>query len=353
MLFSYKTRRFLAGIVPMLLTVLVLVLVAAVCGLLWLQRFVVYTPQGARLDFGLQSPGAAPVVPQRPTDSQVIIEYPDEGMNESLPPDVQPPDIQPPEEPVKPQRQPISGYEFDVKKLQEDPDKIRSQLEKLPEGTAVMVRVANLWSFRYYSSAYGKQISEENRKKLDELIPWMQERGLYLVARMPAFRDYEYSLENTSCGLPMAGGYLWPDEKNCYWLNPANEKVLTRLAQILRELKGLGFDEVMFEDFFMPETEKIIFNGDRKEAVYAAAKTLVEACAGGDFAVSFLTEDMNFRLPEGNCRVYLAGVGASQLPEILNHFSEVDIKAQIVFFCENFDNRFDNYCVIRPLDMAV
>lgn len=353
MLFSYKTRRFLAGIVPTLLTVLVLVLAAVVCGLLWLQRFVVYTPQGVKLDFSLQPPNAAAVIPQRPTDSRVVIEYPDGEADAPQPPDDEPdlPDL--PEEPVGPQRQPIGGYEFDVKKLHEDPEKIRSQLENLPAGTAVMVRVSNLWSYRYYTSAFGKPASEENRKKLDELIPWMKERGLYLVARMPAFRDFEYSLEDTSCGLPMAGGYLWPDEKNCYWLNPTKEKVLTRLAQILRELKSVGFDEVMFEDFTMPQTDKIVFNGDRKEAVYTAAETLVAACAGEDFAVSFLTEDMDFRLPEGNCRVYFTGVSASRLPEILEDFSEVDPKTQLVFFCENYDNRFDGYCVIRPLDMAM
>ena len=170
MLFSYKTRRFLAGIVPTLLTVLVLALAAAVCGLLWLQRFVVYTPQGARLDFGLQPPAAAAVVPQRPTNSQVIIEYPDSEGETPSPPEVDPELPDPPEDPEKPQRQPIGGYEFDVKKLHEDPDKIRSQLEKLPAGTAVMVRVSNLWSYRYYTSSFGKPASEENRKKLDELI---------------------------------------------------------------------------------------------------------------------------------------------------------------------------------------
>lgn len=352
MVFSYKTRRVLAGILPVLLTVVVLLLAAVVCGLLWLQRFVVYTPQGAKLDFGLQPPNAAAQIPQRPAGGQVVIEYPDGITDAPLPPEDEPdlPDL--PDVPVRPQQQSISGYEFDVKKLHENPDKIRSQLEKLPAGTAVMVRVANLWSYRYYSSSFGKPASEANRKKLDELIPWMRERGLYLVARMPAFRDYEYALENTSCGLPTAGGYLWWDSDNCYWLNPTKEKVLSRLAQILRELKNVGFDEVMFEDFWIPEDEKIIFDGDRKEAVYAAAETLVAACSGDDFAVSFLTEDMAFRLPEGNCRVYLAGVGASQISEVLDHFSAVDPKTQIVFFCENYDNRFDGYCVIRPLDMA-
>ena len=354
MFFSYRTRRFLARIFPTLLTVLVLLLVALICWLLWLQRFVVYTPEGVRFDFSLQMPEMMGVIPQRPSDSHVSIEYPDGQPDEPQPPDEPDvPDI--PDVPdvlVTPEKKGISGYYLDLKAFQADPDGTRAQLEQLPDGTAVLIQVANFWGYRYYTSEFGTPASEANRKKLDSLFQWMAERDLHVIARLPAFRDYYFAGDNRSCGLKTAKGYLWADSVRCYWLDPTNEKVLTRLTQIVRELKGLGVDEVVFDDFSMPESENIVFSGDRKEAVYAAAQTLVTACATEDFTVSFVTADYGFRLPEGNCRLYVEGVEPSAVEDVLQQIQTPDDRIHIVFFCSTFDNRFDGCSVLRPLELA-
>ena len=120
----------------------------------------------------------------------------------------------------------------------------------------------------------------------------------------------------------------------------------------MRELKGLGVDEVVFDDFSMPDSENIVFTGDRKEAVYAAAETLVTACAGEDFAVSFVTTDYGFRLPEGNCRLYMEGVEASMVEDVLQQIQTPDDRIHIVFFCSTFDERFDGCSVLRPIELA-
>lgn len=354
MFFSYQTRRVLARIFPALLTVLVLILVSVVCWLLWLQRFVVYTPQGVVFDFDLQPPGIAGVVPQRPSDSHISIEYPDNMPEESVPPDE--PDIPDvpdvPDEPEVPEKKGISGYYVAINSIFNNPDEVRSQIEQLPAGTAVLIQIANLWGYRFYTSEFGTPASEENRKKVDSLLAWMAERDLHVIARLPAFRDYYFALDNRSCGLKTPYGYLWAGSDGCYWLNPTNEKVLTRLTQIVRELKGLGVDEVVFDDFTMPESENIVFSGDRKEAIYAAAETLVTACATEDFTVSFLTADYGFRLPEGNCRLYLQGVEPSQVEDVLQQIKTPDNAIYVVFFCSTFDDRFDGCSVLRPIELA-
>ena len=360
MFFSYRTRRILSGIFPTMLTVLVLVVVAALCLLLWLQRFVVYTPQGAVFDFGLQPPAMMGVIPQRPSDSQVNIEYPDEQPDEPQPPDVpddpdipdDPDDPELPDDPVTPDKTPLSGYYFNAKAVQDDPDGVLEQLQQLPTGTAVLIQLANFWGYRYYTSEYGTAISEANRKKMDDLLAWLADSDLHVIGRLPAFRDYYYSVNNTSCGLKTAQGYLWQDSDRCYWLDPTNQKALTRLTQIVRELKNLGVDEVVFDDFTMPDSESIVFSGDRKEAIYAAAETLVTACATEDFTVSFVTRDYGFRLPEGNCRLYVEGVEPAEVEDVLQQIQTPDDAVCIVFFCSTFDNRFDGCSVLRPLELA-
>ena len=128
--------------------------------------------------------------------------------------------------------------------------------------------------------------------------------------------------------------------------------MLTRLTRIIGELKELGFDEVVFDDFTMPESESIKFSGDRKEAIYAAAETLVTACATEDFTVSFVTKDYGFRLPEGNCRLYVEGVEPADVENVLQQIQTPDDVVCIVFFCSTFDNRFDGYSVMLPMELA-
>jgi hypothetical protein len=352
MFFSYRTRQKLARVFPWLLTALVLLVVAAMCWLLWLQRFVVYTPQGAKFDFDYVPPTAEGVIPQKPANSHVQIEYPMEEPN--LPQKPQDPDD--PAGPILPEipvlGDVVSGYVVELSAIQSDPEAVRKQVEPLPAGTAVLVRVVNFWGYRYYTSGYGTLISEENRLKLDGMIRWMAERDLYMIARVPAFRDYYYSTANLSCCLTKTNGYPYEDAVYCYWLNPRNDTVLTRLTQIAKELQNLGFDEVVFDDFTMPTAETISFTGDRKEAIYEAAETLAVACASDDFTVSFVTDDLDFRLPQANCRLYIENAEASQVESILEQLETLDDRRCVVFFCSNYDDRFNACGALRPIELA-
>ena len=356
MFFTYKTRQVLKRIFPTLLTIVVIIVVALICWLLWLQRFVVYTTDGVRLDFGLQSPSASAQVPQQPNKDQVLIEYPDQPLD-TLPPIGSDDPIVPdqPDDPIAPDvpdSTPLVGYYVDAKTIQNDPEGVRQKLESMPAGTAIMIQLANLWGYRYYTSEYGTPASKENLKKMDDLLAWLAESDLYIIGRMPAFRDYYFSLDNTSCGLKKSNGYLWEDTDRCYWLNPKNETVLTRLCMIMKELEALGFDEVVFEYFTMPETELIVFNGDRKEAVYAAAETLATASSTINIAVSFITSDYNFRLPDGNCRLYIDQVEPADVEQVLQQVQTPNDQVHVVFFCNTFDNRFNGCSVLRPIELA-
>ncbi len=337
MIFSYKARQFLRRMLVFLLVVAVLVAMALVIGSIWLRRFVVYTPQGAILNMNLPatvSPGKVPTPPEKVT---VDIAYP----QETAPNDQQ-----------RPEQQRLAGYYITAKQMKDDLDGLRQQIAQLPAGTAIMLEVKNFWGYFYYSSHLGMGSESFILAEIDSFIAELTRSDLYVIARLPALRDYEYGLNNIPSGLATKKGYLWADEDGCYWLDPTDDGTLTYLIQITKELRDLGFDEVLFQDFYVPESSKIVFDADRKEAVEAAAATLVTACGTEQFTVSFLAYRPDLNLPQEHCRLYLASVAAVDVQDVLAQVTAEDLLHNVVFLAETNDTRYDVCGTLRPLELA-
>ena len=126
---------------------------------------------------------------------------------------------------------------------------------------------------------------------------------------------------------------------------------MSYLTQIIMELKGLGFDEVVLTDFQFPETTKILVNGDQAEYLTNAAKVLLSACATDRFAVSFV-KSADFTMPEGRTRLYVEGMDALQAAGFAASSGVPDTAVNLVFLTELHDTRFDVYSVMRPLSGA-
>jgi len=188
---------------------------------------------------------------------------------------------------------------------------------------------------------------------MDELIYYLHTSGFYTVARVSAFRDYYFGLNNVSCGLEHSnGGYLYADSNNCYWLNPDSSGTINYLISIATELRNKGFDEVVFTDFCFPNTSYIRYRGDKPTALTNAAATLVTNCATETFAVSFTTNLTDFTLPAGRCRAYVKDVAASQATLTAENSGLEDPTIHLVFVTEAKDTRFDQYGVLRPITSA-
>lgn len=337
MIFSYRTRQLLRKLLHVLLVLLLLLAVALVCFAVWLRRFVVYTPDGVRLDLSVGSAPSAGKLPSRPPQMDVTIEY------------MEPEESQP-DTPVAPQR--LAGYYIDPEMVKKDIAGLRAQLADLPAGTAVLLDVKSFWGYFFYSSDLGPGSESYILPEVDALIAQLANSQLHLIARLPALRDYEYAKKNTSSGLPTKKGYLWTDESGCYWLDPTDDGTLTYLIRITKELRDLGFDEVVFKDFYVPESTKIVFSADRKQAVEAAAATLVSSCATDSFAVSFVGYRLDLQLPEGNCRLYLENVAAVEVEDVLSQVTVANPALQVVFLAQTNDTRYDVCGTLRPLDLA-
>ena len=231
-------------------------------------------------------------------------------------------------------------------------------MKALRSGTAVMMDMkAGYGSFFYTSRLSGAVMSQSvSTSTVDEMVKEMLNRGFYTIARISAFRDYNYGLNNVPCGLPDARGdgyYLRADDGGCYWLDPSDPQVINWICSIIKELKEMGFHEVVLDNFrFPPNPDNYIFNGDRDAALADAAKAIVSTCASDGFTISFVTAGANFQLPEGRTRLYLTGVEAKEVGAKASQANREEPQIRLVFLADTNDTRFDEYGVLRPIEVS-
>ena len=340
---TYRTKRRLyrAGLIGAI--VLLVVILVGFCWVIWLERYIVYTRDGATLNFDLVDKPSAGQIATPPLEGETVPMYINEGLDAID---------------LERELQQLKGYYIDGDMLQNDVAAVREMVAKLPSDTAVMVELKSIWGqFNYNSKVSNVTISNRvDTIQVDKLITDITSRNLYTIAVVPAFRDRYFFLinnKNTSMGLAVKRkGYLWQDEDNCYWFDPSNNDTITRLQYIVDELKALGFDEVVFSEFRIPETDSIVFKGDRNETIKNAAQTLVTTCATDGFTVSFMVGDSTFPMPEGRSRLYLQNVGPKNVGAVVAKLNLVTPDARLVFMCNTNDTRYDEYGVMRPISMA-
>ena len=344
MIFSYRTRRVLKHLLITLLALALVGIGVLACWFLWLQRYVVYTPNGAILDFDkpLQYAPGEIATPTEPLPT-VNINYgnPDEDSQQ------------------KTELERFSGYYVTLEVLLSDFDGISQKLRKLDAETTILLDVKAVSSYSYYSTDVGMRATDFDVSKLDSLISDLRQKGHYLIARIPAFQEYRYVLENererVPNGLPKDGGNgsLWLDSAGpCYWMNPGKEGTVSYLIQTISELRQRGFHEVVLNDFRFPRTDMIPFILMEDKYLVQAADTIVKACATDSFCVSFVRSKADLPLPEGRTRLYIEGATILDAPTILEQSGFEDALSRVVFLADTGDTRFDEYCVLRPIEMA-
>ena len=338
----YRTRRLLKRVGITALAVLAVAVLVLLFWFVWLQRFVVYTrSEGAVIDMSAPQDWSGGVLAVPPERGDPFPIYYNEGENALN---------------VTRELSQIVGYYADQTALQKDIDAVLEQAKALPRGTPVMLDVKNTKGAFFYSSSVGQQRNSKiDPQQMDALIQQLHKNGNYLIARLPALRDYYYAVDHTKDGLPTKKGYLWVDRTDggyYYWLNPAKEGTQAFLMQIIDELKNLGFDEVVLDQFRFPDTKEIVFNGDQAQELSKAAETLVKVGSTETFTVSFVGRSADLTLPEGRSRLYLEGINAANADTVAQGTGITELSTRLVFLTEVHDTRFDAYSVLRPLEAA-
>ncbi len=339
MMIPYRTRRAVSRLCTTLLILLLIATVAVLFWFLWLNRYVVYTREGVRFDFGVSLDYTGGEIAKEPAQGEKVpLIFSDDT------------DLLNPEDTELAQ---ISGVYITAEMLKGDIPALSAYIQTLPTDTAVMIDVKNIQGKFFYNSSLGRLYDKISQTDLEEMIATLDKKGYYLIARFPAFRDYWHGYDNVPHGIHNKNRQsLWFDLScRCYWLDPTKEGTITYVAQIISELKLLGFDEAAMYDFKVPDTNEIYFEGDREEAIVEAAEILVTSCSNDRFAVSFISEDPAFSLPVGRSRLYLENVAAADLASVVQQTQTSDSSIYLVFLTELMDTRFDDYGALRPLSM--
>lgn len=337
---SYRTRRFLQGLGIFAIILALLALVFSLVWTLWLDRFVVYSREGAKFDFNLSSQDISGVKAVKPSAPDVNIVIGEGKQQEEISLEL----VQ------------LSGYYADVTMLEREFDLVLQQAANIQPGTPVMLDVKDIYGYFLYTSSVGIYPSKTvNTSRVDDLIDYLDAKGAYLIARLPAFKDQRYGLDNVPYGLHHESmRYLYMDEDRCYWLDPTSSGAMNYLTEITLELKSMGFDEVVFDYFWYPDATNLAFKGNRDEKIAAAAEQLVASCATESFAISFVAQEPDFTLPEGRSRMYLTGRSASDAASLAEEteLEEEQVQIRLVFIADGNDTRFDAYGALRPITAA-
>lgn len=338
----YRTRRKLKTLGTVAMVLIIIFCVVWLCWVIWLQRYVVYTDEGASLDFGRSANEVVGEVPKAPVASLDIPIYYNEGANA----------IDTEQELTK-----LSGYYIsnEMLKMSANVERFKLQIQRLDAGTPVMIEMKGPYGSFFYQSKLGDAVISQSTDltAMSELVDLIQSKGCYAIAQVSAFRDRSFGDTHVTSGLYMLNRKgLWMDSGGMYWLDPTNATTISWITSVVLELKEMGFNEVVLADFCFPDTDQIIFNGDKTEALAEAAQKLLTACGSEKFTLSFCVDDYTFPLPEGRCRMYLQDVNATRVGEIASKVEFEDAEVRLVFLCSSGDTRYDEYGVLRAMTVA-
>ncbi len=333
---SYRSRLRLRAALTGLAIALVLLIAAAVGVVIYLHRYIVYTPDGARLDLDGGLRGALG------TEFRVETPQPVPGATLAEGSDL--------EEPAKTLER-INGWYADGAMLAA-PSRIREAVSGLTEPAAVCVDVRSIYGNFYYGSAIaGAQTSSSvDPPAVDDLLRDLASNpDVYLIAWLPAFRDSSWALYELDCALSLKSGALWMDSDGCYWLDPSDDRVIERLESIIHELESVGFDEVVLSDFTFPDDPAIVFDGDRAQALLDTAQKLREDLGQSeDFKLSFSTRER--ALAPYADRFYYRDLDGADVPALTAELEGAfpDLHNSLVFLTDSRDTRFESFGRLKP-----
>ena len=336
----FRTRRRLYRIGIAVTALLLALTVFWLCWVIWLQRYVVYTDAGAKLDFSSSSYGVLGEVATPPVAQDKISIFYNEGADAI--------------DTSRDMAQ-INGYYITSDMFKNDYDNVLLQVERLSAGTAVMIEMKGPYGSFYYNSKLADATisASTNIQQVETLVERLKSKGFYTIARISAFRDREFGDKHVTSGLYMLSrAGLWMDPGGMFWLDPTNSTATSWISSVVLELRDMGFNEVVLDDFCFPDSNQYIFNGNKDEALINAAATLMSACTSENFVLSFCVDNAAFPIPDGRSRLYLRDVGASAIEMYVSQTAFEEKEIRLVFLSETGDTRYDEYSVLRSLEVA-
>lgn len=96
---------------------------------------------------------------------------------------------------------------------------------------------------------------------MPQLLRQLKEKGIYLIARIVAFKDPILAEQKPEYAVKNADGSVFHDNNGLAWVNPYNEEVWDYLIDLSRQAAEIGFDEIQY-DYIRFSTAKGISEAD-------------------------------------------------------------------------------------------
>lgn len=247
-------------------------LILGIARFIYLGRYIVYDGQGAHLDFSQSIAERSTVTAVEKAEDFPLKQARSKSTDAYL-------------------GKHFNGWRLQGKQVQ-DPKTLDAFGEALTDVGAMMIPVKGATGSYFYDSQWDLAEPTESKKALRDLIQTAKKQKIYLIAELPAFADSEYAKLDHGHSLQIKGGALWMNADGSYCLDPANRYTEEYLLAQLRELKSLGFDEVLLRDFDFPtESRSLVYDGDGLKAIRELSNALLTKQGKDPIQVSFLTSE--------------------------------------------------------------
>ena len=247
---GYRGRRTVTDILKLIAIILGVLVVLAVAGMLYLQRYLVYTDEGVKLELppflqslrgedSSETPGGSSSLPD-PGSVSVVVEPDGSGS-----------------EPVQPGETERPTFVLALPVNDVVAGTAAAKLEEAGADQLVLAVKTQDGKLAWPSGQAAAERSKVNgsQQTADALRQWNQGE-VYTIARVCCFRDDSAPYFNNAMALRQGNGN-WRDELGLRWLSPANDRAQAYIAGLCGELAELGFDEIVLEDFSFPTKGKV------------------------------------------------------------------------------------------------
>jgi len=344
---SYRSRQRLRRLGLCIVPALLILILLGIGAVIYLGRYVVYTDEGAYLS----------ILHEPQTEEQPIVEEPGT--------DFKPVEIGPAGVAVRPQTAadtvpvveqaedaPIRGIYLTYADLQ-DTDACLDAVHGSEGCNTVLLSLKSNAGFFYFDSLLSVSPAQNvDLQAVNAMIRRLSSEGYHLIARIPAFIDTAYALENIPSGLQLSNGALWMDVDGYYWLDAADSDTQQYLRSLTLELAELGIDEIAYADFTMPVSENIAYRvtdaDQRTQLLSSVAAALTELGAERGFTVSFFDPFDDCPLPSEDGHIILSEQdGPAAATAEVTYRKWIRDANSLIFLTDSRDTRFQPYGILR------
>lgn len=253
---GYRGRRTITDILRFIAIALAVVVGLMLAVMLYLQKYLVYTDDGVRLELPpfLQmfrqgeeesNPPGSASLPE--PGSVSLIEEPDVSQQEPDPvpePDPEPKDV---------------GSALQLSVAEARDGSAAAKLEAAGAQVLVLEVKDQMGQLAWHAEpAIAGWSSVNGPQQAAEALKRWNEGEIYTVARVHCFRDDTVPYYNNNFALRWAGNdWNWYDELGLRWTSPGKEEIRAYNAALCGELAAMGFDEIVLEEFYFPIQGKL------------------------------------------------------------------------------------------------